>query len=74
MAGKAETDSRTGVKAEPVNIDTFPGSPALCLPARSPASRSLAEGRRYGEGRGGKLHFSFINEVKQLVGSLLVQL
>jgi len=23
----------------------------LCLPARSPASRSLAEGRRFGEGR-----------------------
>ena len=64
MAGKAETDSRTGVKAEPVNIDTFPGSLALCLPARS----------RYGQGRGGELHYSFINEVKQLVGSLLVQL
>jgi len=24
---------------------------ALCLPARSPASRSLAEGRRFGKGR-----------------------
>ena len=23
----------------------------LCLPARSPASRSLAEGKRFGEGR-----------------------
>jgi len=37
-------------------ISTSPGSPALCLPARSPASRSLAEGRRFGEGRGEELH------------------
>jgi len=27
----------------------------LCLPARSPASRSLAEGRRFGEGRAAPL-------------------
>jgi len=52
-------DSRTGVKTDPVIISTFPESPALCLPARSPASRSLAEGRRFGEGRGGKLHLSY---------------
>jgi len=45
-----------GRKADPVIISTLPGSPALCLPARSPASRSLAEGRRFGEGRGGELH------------------
>ena len=31
----------------------FPKS--YSLPARSPASRSLAEGRRFGEGRGGIL-------------------
>jgi len=54
--GGAVTDSRSGVKADAVIISTFPGSPALCLPARSPASRSLAEGRRFGEGRGGELH------------------
>jgi len=29
-------------------ISTFPGSPALCLPARS----------RFGEGRGKELHFT----------------
>ncbi|OGP74633.1 MAG: hypothetical protein A2V86_06965 [Deltaproteobacteria bacterium RBG_16_49_23] len=29
------------------------------LPARSPASRSLAEGRRFGEGRGGILKSLF---------------
>ena len=28
------------------------GSTCICLPVRSPASRSLAEGRRFGEGRG----------------------
>ena len=27
------------------------GSTCICLPARSPASRSLAEGRRFGKGR-----------------------
>jgi len=31
-AGRAATDSRTGVKADPVIILTLPGSPALCLP------------------------------------------
>ena len=31
---------------------------ALCLPARSPASRSLAEGRRFGEGRAAPLSVS----------------
>jgi hypothetical protein len=36
-----------GRKADPVIISTLPGSPA---------SRSLAEGRRFGEGRGGELH------------------
>jgi len=45
-----------GRKADPIIMSTFPGRPALCLPARSPASRSLAEGRRFGEGRGGELH------------------
>jgi len=30
----------------------------LCLPARSPASRSLAEGRRFGEGRAAPLSAS----------------
>ena len=54
-AGRAVTDSRRGVKDDPVIIFTFPGSPALCLPARSPASRGFAEGRRFGEGRGGEL-------------------
>jgi len=28
-AGRAETDSRSGVKADPLIISTFPGSPAL---------------------------------------------
>jgi len=46
MAGRAVTDSRSGVKADPTIMSTFPGSPALCLPARS----------RFGEGRGGELH------------------
>jgi hypothetical protein len=45
-----------GRKADPTIMFTFPGSPPVCLPARSPASRSLAEGRRFGEGRGGELH------------------
>jgi hypothetical protein len=38
-----------GRKADPLIISTFPGSPALCLPARS----------RFGEGRGGELHLQF---------------
>ena len=50
MAGRAVTDSRTGVKADPVIKSTLPGSTALCLPARS----------RFGEGRGGELHLDFI--------------
>ncbi|OGP76296.1 MAG: hypothetical protein A2V86_15200 [Deltaproteobacteria bacterium RBG_16_49_23] len=32
------------------------------LPARSPASRSLAEGRRFGEGRGGILRSYFLTK------------
>ena len=44
------------VKADPIIISTSPGTPALYLPARSPASRSPAEGRRFGKGRGGELH------------------
>jgi hypothetical protein len=35
-----------GRKADPVIITAFPGSPAVCLPARS----------RFGEGRGEELH------------------
>ena len=31
-AGRAETDSRTGVKADPTIIYALPGSSALCLP------------------------------------------
>jgi hypothetical protein len=40
-AGRAVTDSRSGVKADPLIISTFPGSSTLCLPA---------------VGRGGELH------------------
>jgi len=31
-AGRAETDSRTGVKTDPVTISTFPGSPCRACP------------------------------------------
>ena len=50
-AGRAETDSRSGVKADPIIIFSFLGSPALCLHARS----------RFGEGRGGELHSSCVD-------------
>ena len=42
----------TGGRASAVFEET------LCLPARSPASRSLAEGRRFGEGRAAPLPVS----------------
>ena len=46
-AGRALTDSRSGVKADPVTISTFPGSPALRLPAgRQGRGASHSEGLR----------------------------
>jgi hypothetical protein len=41
-AGRAATDSRSGVKADPVIISTFPGSPVLCLPAGSRQGRGAS--------------------------------
>jgi hypothetical protein len=44
-AGRAVTDSRSGVKADPLIISTFPGSPALWAGSFTPyALRSCRSG------------------------------